>query len=88
MSADPWKGVDRADFPLVYVGPGTKWGLKTNTPFHVARGRNGNPVRGGSGMLTYTDPKGDVWQVPQAHVIAYEKPPSRAERVKAKVGRR
>lgn len=56
--------VNRADFPLVYVGPSTKWGLKNGTP--------AKPVgKGRSGMIGFTTPNGEAWQAPPSQLVPY-----------------
>lgn len=65
--------VNREDFPLVYVGPSTRYGPKNGTPARkVGKGR--------SGMIGFTAPDGQAWQVPPSQLVRYE-PPRRAPRL-------
>lgn len=69
--------VNRKDFPLVYVGPDTKWGLKNGSPARkVGKGR--------SGMVGFTTPSGEAWQVPPSQLVRYEAPEPRGLRKLAK----
>lgn len=76
-----WRHVNREHFPMVYLGPTNK---------HI---EHGTPVKkidrkvNRMGLRAYTAANGEAYLLIPAHVVPYEKPPSRIERAKRKVRR-
>lgn len=56
--------VDVARWPLIYVGPTTRYGLQVNSPCAPYAQRHRNGLRGIRTM------DGAVWAVPPGHVVS------------------